>query len=244
MDCIGPFKPEDADLLAYADDAASPAVRDHVSACLACHVRAHEMDREQRKLQSLLYRAGCPSPLALGEYHLGLSGQQPGSGIASHVVHCSACRRELEDLARFMASLRRAVADAAEDVFASLRTIRARLSVDPLSGAYGQLAPTLRGPGEGERAPLVYSAEDLLVTVDSWLERLGQPGRIVAGLVVGPIDFSRAEASMDADEFSSPTPINDLGNFLFSDVSPGVHHVTIRLPTTGLQIEIDDLTVQ
>jgi hypothetical protein len=82
------------------------------------------------------------------------------------------------------------------------------------------------------------------VGVDSWIERLGQPGRVVAGLVVGPVDFTRAEASMDADGMSSTSPINDLGNFLFSEVTPGVHHLTIRLPATGLQIEIDDLTVK
>jgi hypothetical protein len=244
MNCIGPFTLEDADLLAYADNAASPAVREHVSASVACHLRARELDREQRRLQLLLYRAGCPSALQLGEYHLELLEGAQATDVASHVAHCSACRSEVADLARFMASLRRPVVEAAQDVVGAFRTIRARLSVDPLTGADGHLAPALRGPGEGERAPLVYSAEDVLVTVDSWIERLGQPGRIVAGLVVGPADFTRAEASMDADEMLSLSPISDLGNFLFSDVTPGVHHLMIRLPAVGVQIEINDLSVK
>jgi hypothetical protein len=163
-------------------------------------------------------------------------------GVASHLADCHACRSELTDLARFMAGLRQPLADAAGDLFDSLRTIRGRLAFEPLAGSPGQMAPAVRGPEDGE-APRVYTAEDVLVTVDSWVERLGQPGRIVAGLVVGPVDLTNAEATIDTSGMSNTSPINELGNFLFTDVTPGVYHLVIRLPATGVQIEVDDLTV-
>ena len=245
MNCMGPITPEDADLLAYADNAASPAVQEHVSACLACHVRAHDLDRVQRSLQSLLYRAGCPSSLELGEYHLKLLSEQPASEVTLHLAHCPACRGEIEDLAAFMARVRQPVVEVTQDLFGAMRTIQAQLSAGPLGGSYGAPAPALRGPADDARhGPLVYNAEDILVTVDSWVERLGQPGRAVAGLVIGPEDFAQAEATMGAKELPITSPIDDLGNFLFSDVSPGVHHLMIRLPATGLQIEIDELLVK
>jgi hypothetical protein len=98
-------------------------------------------------------------------------------------------------------------------------------------------------------APLVYEAEDILVTVDSWLERIGQPVRTVAGLIVGAADLSGAEADLDnldgerMDEMFTRTPINELGNFVFSGVSPGEHRLVLRLPAAGLQIEINNLAV-
>lgn len=245
MNCIGPIKPDDIDLLAYADDAASCNVLEHVAACAACQVRAFELSREQRVLQVLLHRSGCPAPLALGEYHLGLATEQQASEVIAHLTHCSACRAELADLAAFMQRLHLPVADAAEDAFGALRTITARLSLGLFPGPSGAPAPALRSAvADTETAPLVYSAEDVFVTVDSWIERLGQPGRVVAGLVVGPVDLTGAEAHMAGAQGASTTPINNLGNFHFADVGPGAHHLVIRLPATGIQIEIGELLVK
>ncbi len=248
MNCIGPTTPDDADLLAYADlqdadNAGSFSVREHVVRCIACQVRVRQLIREQQTLQALLHRAGCPSPRELGEHHLKLLGEQRASELVTHLAYCPACRQELRDLAAFVARLRRPLADAAEDVFASLRTLPARLSVGPISGPSPAFAPALRGD-DTEQPPLVYTAEDVMVTVDSWIERTGQPGRVVAGLIVGPVDFTGAQASMDEEVMGYTSPVNDLGNFLFSEVSPGPHHLMIRLPATGIQIQIDELLVR
>ncbi len=244
MNCIGPLTPGDAELLAYADRAASPAVQQHVSACPACQERALQLALEQQTFGKLLHRAGCPAPIALGEYHLGVASAPQASELAEHLAVCPACRAELADLAAFMKRLRQPVVEGAEDLFGSLRTVVARLSISPLAGPSGVFVPALRGPdSDSERAPVVYEAEDVLVTVDSWTERPGQSDRVVGGLVAGPVDFTNAEASMD-DEGFTPSPIDDLGNFLLSNVSPGVHTLLIRLPATGIQIQIDGLTVQ
>lgn len=247
--------PDDAALLAYADlhdadgqaaDADSgSSVRAHVARCTACQVRVRQLQREQQTLQALLHRAGCPSVQELGEHHLTLLNAPRAGEVAAHLGFCPACRAEVQDLATFIARLRRPLSEAAEDLFSSLRTIAARLATGPMPGPTLALTPALRGAGdEVARAPLVYTAEDVLVTVDSWVERAGQPGRVVAGLVVGPVDFAGAEASMDEAAAVSRVPINHLGNILFSEVSPGRHDLLIRLPATGIQIAIDELLVQ
>lgn len=242
MNCIGPITPDDIELLAYADNASSAAVQEHLAACQTCRGRAFQLSREQRRLQSVLARAGCPTATALGEYYLGLAGEQAAGEVTGHLALCPACRAELADLAAFMKQLRRPLAEAAEDAAGSLRTVVGRLSFGPIGGP--SLAPALRGPGDSEAAPVVYEAEDVLVTVDSWIERLGQAGRVVAGLVVGPVDFAGAEAVLDAAGSSSRTAINELGNFRLPEVTPGTHRLVIRLPSTGLQIEIDELVVK
>lgn len=243
MNCIGPTTPDDAELLAYADDEASFAVREHVARCAACQLRAHALSHEARSLQNLLHRAGCPTALDLGEFHLHLLGEQRAAKITQHLTYCLECRYEIADLAAFMARTRRPVAGRAQELFGSLRTIVAQLSAGPLAAATGVPAPVVRGVSDAA-APLVYTAEDVLVTVDSWIERAGQPGRLVAGLVVGPVDFSGARASIDAAATASSSPVDKLGNFLFSAVSPGVHHLMIEFPAAGIQIEIAELLVR
>ncbi len=245
MSCIGPVTPDDIELLAYADNAASLPVLQHLSACPDCRLRAFRLRQEQRTLQTLLRRADCPASLALGEYHLGLTRDPRADDISGHLGQCPACRSEIAELAEFLRLLRRPLADAAGSMFAALRTVVARLSPGPAGGSFGALAPAVRSAGDDlERTPLMYAADDVLVTVDTWVERVGQSGRVVAGLVVGPADFSGAEASIDADEPPRISPIDGLGNFLFSDVPPGAHQLMVRLPSTGIQIEIDELIVK
>ncbi len=245
MDCIGPVTPELSDFLAYADNAASVSIREHIAACRACRERAFLLRREQRSLQGLLHRAGCPPALTLGEHHLGLLNDQHAAEVAEHLRLCPACRKELGDLAAFMQHLRQPVADAVGVVLGSLRTLVAQ-QVGPGAGGGGpDFAPALRAlPHSSEAAPAMYSALDVLVTVDSWIERMGLPGRAVAGLVAGPVDFTGAAASMDEGELGAATQIDELGNFLFSAVAPGTHHLVIRLPAEGVQIQIDELIVK
>ncbi len=223
---------------------APPSANTYQHALLARPV-CFRLSREQNTLQRLLHRAGCPPALELGEYTLGLLGEGRASDIEKHLAYCSACRSEREDLREFLARLRQPVADAAEQAARSLRTVVARLAPGALGGPAGAPVPALRGLDDAQGpAPVVYDADDILVTLDSWTERVGQSGRVVAGLVVGAVSFRGAEALMDPEGPPNKAPIDDLGNFVFANVSPGIHHLTLRIPDRGIQVEIDELAVK
>ena len=44
------------------------------------------------KLTAKLYRAFCPSPTELGEYHLGIAGDEQAREIRQHLKTCPHCR--------------------------------------------------------------------------------------------------------------------------------------------------------
>ncbi len=70
------------------------------------------MDSLEQKLTQILYRHDCPDPLTLGEYHLALLDPAEKRAMQEHVGLCPHCRREVAQLAGFLAAT--APAPAAE----------------------------------------------------------------------------------------------------------------------------------
>lgn len=246
MGCIGPVTPTDSELLAHVDKEAGPAVIDHLNNCYRCRIRGLELAREQRSLQKLLYRAGCPPPLQLGEYQLGMLTDAGTARVAEHLRYCPACRAEVSDLTAFLVHLRRSGRESVRDTLGELRTLVAQLATAAPGGPMAAPVPVTRETtDETHRPPAVYFAEDILVTVDSWVEQAGAPGCSVAGLVAGPVDLKDADVSISVgDELPVMATVDRLGNFLFANVSPGTHDLLVRLPATGLQIAIEGLVVE
>lgn len=246
MTCIGPTTPDDLELLAYADNQASADVVEHLSTCPTCQARANVLGREQHMLQVLLYRTGCPRSLELGEYGMGLLTGERATEIAAHLSCCPTCRSELATLDVFMVGHARSGAyGGAEQVIGMLRTVVARLSDITLGGSAGRLAPALRGVSpDAVRAPAVYDAEEILVTVESWPEGLGRATRQLVGLVAGFTNSTGASVEIEGgDSTSSIAAIDDLGNFGLPGIPPAKYNLLIRLPADGMEIRIDDLDV-
>ena len=59
-------------------------------------------DETTQVLQSRLYRWDCPSPDALGDYHLNFVQPNEREVIEAHLRHCLLCRQEVETLAAFL----------------------------------------------------------------------------------------------------------------------------------------------
>jgi hypothetical protein len=59
-------------------------------------------DEMAQLLQSRLYRWDCPSPDALGDYHLNIVQPNEREVIEAHLTHCLLCRQEVEALAAFL----------------------------------------------------------------------------------------------------------------------------------------------
>jgi hypothetical protein len=256
MNCIGPTTPEDFELLAYADGEASSRVAAHLSACASCQSRLAELRREEASWQDALYRAGCPPPLQLGEHYLNLLPTERSARVSEHLKYCRACEAEARTLAEFLDRVRDPqVFETIAGVRAKLRTIVAQLR-DPGSLSFpGALAPApravrdVRGPYPasslgGSLPPLAYEAEDFLVTVEFWQERPGRQSRQVVGFIAGPDDFAGAEVEVtDGAEGQQVAPVDESGNFVVEGVAPGPHRLLVKLPTSGVEVLIDNLAV-
>ncbi len=157
----------DAQLLAYLDGEADSEVVEHMEQCAQCRERAKQMALLQGRLTSRLYRLACPSSIDLGEYHLGLLGQEQAGAISLHLAECPHCAHEV-------AQLRAYLKDLAPDVEIGALE-RARILVAELVRGVQDLGPSpalapspafagLRGDGDG--GPLVYQAEEYQIVVE------------------------------------------------------------------------------
>ena len=85
MDCITSPEPNDWELLAYIDGEVDGQVLAHLEQCPHCRERARRLTRLQDRLRARLYRVTCPSPAALGEYHLGILPPDQAAAVARHL---------------------------------------------------------------------------------------------------------------------------------------------------------------
>ena len=233
MRCSSPEAVTPEEIVAYVDGDAPSRVVEHIRSCASCAEEAHRYARTQARLRAALHRFDCPSPLALGEYNLGLVSAEDRTRIASHVLECPTCAEELRALRAFLAD----EPASAIGVVGRLRRIVATL-VTPRLG----LAPAaVRGAGDaGTRT---YEAEDatisLSVTPGTRRGRYALVGLVLFERTAGHSPI-RAEAHLSSSTEESTTDsaeVDELGNFGFDDLTPGVYQIEIRVSDRSIVVE-------
>ena len=162
MVCSIPPAITDEQISAALDDAAEPAVQNHLRHCASCAARLERARAAERALASRLHRWDCPSAGQLGDYHMGLFDQEQTRMIAQHIEHCASCAAEVAQLRLFLAA-EPAPAPAAPPSrprWPGLGELIARLIAAP-PGAMPALA--MRGAGP---APLVAEADGVTIFLD------------------------------------------------------------------------------
>jgi hypothetical protein len=194
------------------------------------------MAKFEDKLGAALYRATCPDSLELGEYHLGILGEDRSELIRLHLADCPHCTLELSQLESF-------ASDTALDFEPSLAE-RVRVWIakrmperdDTRSGMAPALA--LRGDDEG---PLFYEAGDAQLTIEIQ-DDPDEPGRrSLLGLVMGadPEDL-QVHLWFDGERVAS-VAVDDLGNFRVSGLASGDYELILAGPS--IEIHIQELTI-
>ena len=229
----------DRDLLAYLDGEASPSIVQHVSGCTACQERARELAAVEGRLAHRLHRATCPTPQALGEYHLGLLPEPRAATVRQHLAACLHCDRELGEMRAYLAQV---APDVAMGPLACLRTIIARLvsGANALLGPDLALAPAANGLRGAASGPRVYEAEDTQLVIDVTPDSQ-RPGTIqLLGLALGG-DVVGMQAELRRDEtLVDAAQVDALGNFCLS-ASRGSHRLSLR--GTDREIRIESLDI-
>jgi hypothetical protein len=195
-----------------------------------------------------LYRITCPNSTELGEYHLGVLPVDRARAIAEHLAECPHCRREIAQLADYLAELEPSIGwdasaqrDALDQVVERVRVLVARLIN---GGPLGQpaLAPAFASVrGEGQE-PLMYQAGEMQVMIEIE-EDVDRPDhKTILGLVVGSEAPQELEAHLWAGEQPLATvPVDELGNFVLSNVVCGSYELMLSGPK--IDIHIQDLEI-
>ncbi|HEY7416778.1 MAG TPA: hypothetical protein VH593_16450 [Ktedonobacteraceae bacterium] len=260
MECSEPGIIRDEELLAYlAGEEVRPAVVQHLAHCPYCSSQVAVYQHTEQILQKRLYRYDCPPSLVIGEYQLGLLDSPVAEQVASHLERCVLCAQELATLVTFLQEapvlveqvatssnhhhveygqilLQQAVSSKVQRIIATLlpqspRLVLVREAVQPASSW-----------------PRRYEAENVHIVLQ--LEEV--PGQSPAFQLIGFVTLDNATLQVlqgiQVQLFSSSQVIytqhiDDLGNFIFSPLSPSLYEMELHFPDRTVvidQLEITD----
>ncbi|HSL45684.1 MAG TPA: hypothetical protein VK897_19775 [Anaerolineales bacterium] len=234
MKCISSPALDDAQIMSYVEGEGDDAVASHIRECPYCRERAEQWTHLQNRLQQKLYRVSCPTPMELGDYHLGLLPAPQVLVIAQHLRECPLCRREVAELEEFLT-------DPAQrpSIFRAVKVLVARL-LNQAQNGHAPAGVALRGEGKG---PLTFEAEGVVITLDVQQEPSGQVS-ILGQLAADDQDqWTGAKVELEhADSTQLTSSIDDLGAFRFDKIAPSPIQITIK-SLYNLQIRIPNIDI-
>jgi len=267
MECSEPGTIRDEELLAYlAGEIVRPDVQRHLSQCQRCSSRLATYHRMELSLTSKLYRWDCPPNQVLGEYQLGLLGNEIATAINMHLSSCILCAAELTMLEQFLAN-DPVLVERVSVQPSSLNNHHAPREVKPLvdrlrdrSGAQvRRIIATILPPqprfayqrdvAGAEVWPRRYTAEDFSISIQiergasrrdslqliGFVTRKGATLEVLQGVPVVLSSQTNAVYTQNIDE---------LGNFVFSSISPETYTLELQLPDSTIVIEQLPVTLQ
>jgi len=256
--CYQPPALDDLALIAAIDGEASPEMMVHLRACVSCAARAQHSATLQGLLRERFFRMFCPTTDELITFHNGIFVGEQQVSIAAHVADCPHCHRELDLLKQitsegttgrsppfFSQALHATVIPQShisthQPAVTQLRRVIAEMLrfeiPTTLAEAYG--AP--RGPARTDQ--YAYQAENLQITID--VQRLVNRAdrRVLIGTLF--LDDALPQGGCQASAYLAhtnqlirTTELDELGNFVFDDLSPGSYRLSLRLPDREVVIE-------
>jgi hypothetical protein len=241
MPCTAPPALSDSQLLTYLDGEAGPEIQGHLARCAACQQRADRLGQLQESLRSRLFRQLCPESSELGELQLGLLPQGRVQAVEEHLTACPHCTRELAALSGYLAELAPTLERSlVEQVVEKVKVLVARLVQGGQTGmAFAPVAAGIRG---GDSGPLIYEAGDVQIVLDLQDDSGGPDQRTLLGLLTGMApDDVRAHLYREG-QLVTTTEVDDLGNFVLSDLDPASYELIVSGP--DLEVHIQTLDIQ
>jgi hypothetical protein len=259
MECIEPGAIRDEELFAFlAGEIVRPTVQQHLARCQSCSAKLADFRRVERSLTRKLYRWDCPANQELGEYQFGLLDNERATAVKLHLSSCVLCSAEIATLSQFLANDPMLVERVS--VQPSLSNNHVIRAVKPLvshlrdvsSGQIRRIIATYLPPqprlafqrevASTEVWPRSYSAEDFNISIQLDRSTSRRDSLQLIGLV------TRKGSSLESLQgipvvLSSQTNtvykqnIDELGNFVFSSISPASYTLELQLPDCTIVIE-------
>jgi len=259
MECSEPGTIRDEELLAYlAGEIVRPTVQQHLARCKSCSAKLADFRRVELSLTRKLYRWDCPPNQELGEYQLGLLNTERAMAVKLHLSSCILCSEEIATLSQFLAhdpmlvervSVQSSLSN--HHVSHAVRSLTGHLR-DVSSGQIRRIIATFLPPqprlayqrevASTEVWPRSYSAEDFNISIQldrgssrrdslqliGFVTRKGSSLESLQGIPVVLSSQSNAVYKQNIDE---------LGNFVFSSISPASYTLELQLPDSTIVIE-------
>ena len=236
MTCMSPPELDDRVLLTYLDGEADQKVAAHLEQCSHCRERAQRLSRLQERMGAEMYRIDCPTPLELGEYHLGVLAGTQANVVARHLDDCPHCSREVSQLKTYLGDLS---ADLEFSLAERIRVLVAKLvrtggQTDPMGAP--AMAPAFAGLRGEEDGPRLYQAGEAQVAIEIQDDAMRGDRKTLLGLVTG-MDTSELVAHLWlADRHVGEVPVDELGNLVIPDLAPGSYELILSGPEVELHI--------
>jgi hypothetical protein len=272
MECIEPGAIRDEELLAYlAGERVRPVVAQHLTKCQHCSSQLANYRQVELMLTSKLYRWDCPPNQVLGEYHIGLLRNDLAVAVKMHLATCVLCTAEVAALTEFLAG-DPALVERPQS--AKITVLPSALhNRRPARGAERVLDQLLDRPAAGIRRivatllpaqprlafqrdvasntlwPRRYMAEDVSISIQvepgmtrtNSLHLIGfvtRTGATLEALQGTPVLLSSQASAVHTQN------IDELGNFVFSSISPATYTLELQFPESTIVIDQLPVTLQ
>lgn len=235
MKCITSPALDNVEIAMYVDGEADEAVVAHIQQCPFCSERARQWTLLQNSVRKQSYRVDCPTPMDLGEYHLGYLPDPQELVIARHVQDCLLCRREVAILEDFLSNLApdTGLLGAAKVLIARLMGAQAENNLTPVT-------PALRGEAKG---PLTFEVDGIVIVLDVQPANAGMFN--ILGQVAADDQDQWTEAVVELrrnHELQCSATVDDLGAFRCEEVIAGEQELRIRSRDSS-QVVLSNFTV-
>lgn len=238
MECIAPDEINEEQLLAYADGEADKATLQHVQRCQYCAQKAFAYAADQWVLRTLFHRVECPDIHTLSECGQGLQLSDEHSTVERHVRDCPLCTQEIADLRRFL--LEAPVTHPLAPARGQLKRLVARLT-PPLSPGPSAQGPALAFRGAATPAD-IYQAEDIKVVVGLEADGLRAGRKMLLGFTtregqpLNSLTGAQVELTRQGETIATEW-VDELGNFVFSDLISGEYELILATDLEQVFIE-------
>ena len=255
--CYLPPALDDLALIAAIDGEASSEVMAHLRTCVSCAARAQHFATLQGLLRERFFRMFCPTTDELVAFYNGIPAGEQHDTIAAHILDCPHCHRELHLLKQitseritgpsppfFWMPPSAAMPQVSTPAHKPAATQRRRVVAKALrfehptalADVYG--AP--RGPARTDQ--YAYQAENLQITIDVYRLVNRADRRVLTGTLFLDDDLPQGACQASAylahnNELIGTAELDELGNFILDDLSPGHYRLSLRLPDREVVIE-------
>jgi hypothetical protein len=230
MKCISSPALDDTQIVSFMEGEADDAVVAHIKECPYCREKARKWTRLQNRLKKQSYRVTCPTPMELGDYHLGFLSDSQKLVVAQHVRECLLCQQEVAILENFLSSLA-----PESNLLGAAKVLIARLMG---TGMDSGLAPALRGEAKG---PLTFEADGLVIVLDI---QPGNEGRFnILGQVAADDQDQWTGALVELrrdDQLQCSAMIDDLGAFQCEGMMAGKQELRLT-PASGSPVVVSNV---
>ena len=242
--CSDPPELTERELLEQQAGQAVPAVARHLARCAYCRERAEGLFGLHDQMLAALFRADCPSPLELGEYHLGLAAPDRRTVIRRHLTECRHCLGEMAQLESYLEQLAPSLETSP---LAQVKVLIGRLLGAGDAGGRDRsrlpgLTPALAGLRGDQAGPRVYQAEGIQVTVDAQPDPQRPDSLVILGLVTGAdTDGWQAQVKRAGQPVASAA-VDALGNFYIAGLAAGQYDLALGDAVVEVRLEAVDLS--